>query len=385
MFNNHPQHQQYRQQINTNTFQTNTIQMMPLELTSQTRPGNAAAAATTTDNNHQQHDSASSAFASRSQSAPLHRHMLGIGVATAVAVDGSRTGSFASSLAPTPIPTEFSDFNGCGSEAAENLLLETTASTGSSQIKCEPMCVGSYSSAAGSDVDMQSASSSLQMLSTQHQRMQNNHQHQQQQHPHQQHQQNHFMSARQSSSSTMSVSRSVPSTPQPSQMIPMFGNQLQQLGNSAVTTPFGATHQSMYGHAGCDISKSVPTTPTGLMSGGGRGSQHTTMSTPFRYSPLELLNRDFLINGNTVVDSSQSQTSAAAASQSTSRMTAFFDVNSQSADGQQSPSNGGVGAGKLVAGAGGADVNDDLSSAFGDEAGADNHPIVGSDLLRNVL
>lgn len=137
-----------------------------------------------------------------------------------------------------------------------------------------------------------------------------------------------------------SMSRSVPSTPQPSQF---FGNS-------------GSTPMTMF-----DISKSVPTTPLANGFCGGN-------STPFRYSPSEQMNRDFLINGNTVEPMCAGNNSMSSA---------FFGSSSQH-DSQdntdQQNSNLSDRVLRIVS-----DDIDELSS-FGDAA----DPIIGSDLLNQL-
>lgn len=134
---------------------------------------------------------------------------------------------------------------------------------------------------------------------------------------------------------TNSMSRSVPSTPQPSQF---FGNS-----NSTPMTMF-------------DISKSVPTTP---LANGFCGT-----NTPFRYSPSEM-NRDFLINGNTVEPVCGNSMSSA-----------FFGSSSQHSHDHSDQQNSNLSDRDLRI------VSEDIDelSSFGDAA----DPIIGSDLLNQL-
>lgn len=131
------------------------------------------------------------------------------------------------------------------------------------------------------------------------------------------------------------MSRSVPSTPQPSQF---FGNS-------------GATSMTMY-----DISKSVPTTPL--------ANAFCGTNTPFRYSPSEM-NRDFLINGNTVEPVCGNSMSSA-----------FFGSSSQHSQDHSDHQNSNLSDRDLRI------VTEDIDelSSFGDAA----DPIIGSDLLNHL-
>lgn len=294
-----------------------------------------------------------SSFANRSQSAPLHRHMSGSQLQ-----HHNNNKSFGSSLTDTPI--DFCDFGVAVTEPSQSLSLSSISDQQHDVlIKCEPMVGGA------SDVDMTLASSPL----LQH-------------HQQQQRQQSHLIHQfAQRDSTAMSVSRSVPSTPQPS----LFGSQMHLVGrgssssSSTVATPFGGGGSiSMY----ADMSKSVPTTPTGLSRAAAMMSD-----TPFRYSPLELINRDFLINGNTVAEPTSRQLMLS---------DAFFDTTScQSVHQQRTPTGENDSDSKHADAAADAveeaerrlataigDINDELS-AFGDETGATD-PIVGSDLLHTL-
>lgn len=325
-----------RQQLlfrtDSNAFQH--IQHMPLELTS--------------SNSSISNDAAASAFANRSQSAPLHRQMM------ARNSGGGLGGSFhntsaCTSLAQTPIPSEFCDFTSDGAG--------TSSSSQDVLIKCEPLAMN--------DVDMKLATGGGgDVLHALHQFVPRD--------------------------PPLSVSRSVPSTPQP------YGQHM----NANVLAAYGlGVGGDGGGGNGCgsgllvggqssmfaDVSKSVPTTPTGLS----RSSAMLSGTTPFRYSPLEL-NRDFLINGNTVEPSCKtlSDTFFEAGGQQHSHNHHHHhqhnhnqqlqqqqrQLDGSSLDAKHSP--------QLVA----SDVTvigdiDELSSSFGD-ASAD--PIIGSDLLNNL-
>lgn len=132
------------------------------------------------------------------------------------------------------------------------------------------------------------------------------------------------------------MSRSVPSTPQPSHF---FGNS-------------GSTPMTMF-----DNSKSVPTTP---LANGFCGT-----NTPFRYSPSEM-NRDFLINGNTVEPTVCNNSMSAA----------FFGSSSQHSQDPSDQQNSNLSDRDLRI------VTEDIDelSSFGDAA----DPIIGSDLLNHL-
>lgn len=327
------QQQHFGANNNHATFHT---QLMPLELTS-----NASSIAQSTVVANLDTTILTS-FANRSQSAPLHRHM-----PTNHQQPSAHNKSYGSSLTETPI--DFGDFGVAATERSNSIPDQQHV-----LIKCEPM-VGS------TDVDMKLAVSPL---------LQHHHRQQHQQQTHLNHQ------FAQRDPISMSASRSVPSTPQPS----LYGNQLHMAGssNSSVAAHFGgvAGSTSMY----ADMSKSVPTTPTGLSRAAAMLSD-----TPFRYSPLELMNRDFLINGNTVAEPANRQLMLS---------NTFFDATCQDqqqrtpsgADEDDNDKNVDAAAAaveeaerRLATAIG--DINDELSR-FGDESGAD--PIVGSDLLHTL-
>ncbi|XP_075145960.1 uncharacterized protein LOC142220620 [Haematobia irritans] len=110
------------------------------------------------------------------------------------------------------------------------------------------------------------------------------------------------------STSSTSISRSVPSTPIPHQNPQnIFGgngntfyrrrNNCQPLSSGTFMSNFSSSGKYGYGNmssqlsrSACDISKSMPSTPI------------TTTPSSFRYSPSEFT-RDFLLNGNTIDDS----------------------------------------------------------------------------------
>lgn len=95
------------------------------------------------------------------------------------------------------------------------------------------------------------------------------------------------------------TSRSVPSTPVPGGGVPYYPKAYFNGGNSGVGM-FSNYGQSQQQHGRCfDVSKSVPTTPIGL-------------PTVFRYSPVaEVMNRrDILINGNINLDKALESASA---------------------------------------------------------------------------
>lgn len=238
---------------------------------------------------HDQHTSDGS-MENRSQSAPLHYHM-----PKSSTYKLNVYSSASNSVAQTPVPADYSDFSD-GSSFID--LLESPGSTTNIKMETGDILPGLLDS----DLSVRLA----EMVPD--------------------------LNVRQLGS----MSRSVPSTPQP-----LFsGHQQHQ-----------QPHQQRRGidqrqHKSFDMSKSVPTTPIGMQG------------TPFRYSPEH--NRDFLINGNTI---------------ETGQLASFYQHRQQHNMTQQQHHETVLSDKELPI----AEEIDELS-AFGEDA----DPIIGSDLLNNL-
>ena len=227
----------------------------------------------------------------RSQSVPLHCQMPVVSN-TNKHILKDMYSSASSSVAPTPIPHEYADFS--DDNFIDILAANAAAGVSSSSVKLEdslPSILEDNLGAVGGDSVLH-----ISEIIPELQLRQN----------------------------LPNISRSVPSTPQPTFCVGKNNGTCGIGNNKIASTQF-------------DISKSVPTTPI-AMSG-----------TPFRYSPEQ--NRDFLINGNTV---------------ETGKLGSFYNSRSQQVSVEKIP--------EIVE-----DIENDLVT-FGDDA----DPIIGSDLLGNL-
>lgn len=235
---------------------------------------------------HDQHTSDVS-MENRSQSAPLHYHM-----PKSSTYKLNLYSSASNSVAQTPVPADYSDFSD-GSSFID--MLESPGSTANIKMESGDILPGLLDS----DLSVRLA----EMVPD--------------------------LSVRQLGS----MSRSVPSTPQP-----LFSGHVQQQQQHRR----GIDHRQ---HKSFDMSKSVPTTPIGMQG------------TPFRYSPEH--NRDFLINGNTI---------------ETGQLASFYQQRQLNMT-QQQHHEAVLSDKELPI----AEEIDELS-AFGEDA----DPIIGSDLLNNL-